>query len=866
MTHGHFLQSVNFLMKFKTFLKKAKNNIISVAISIGVFALVLTLFNLENRDIFKPLRYFRSAELKSLDSLYNVRGKRDPGKEIAVVMIDENSIKKLGRYPLPRDHIGKFVDIVSDLGAKVLVFDVLYAEPQNESHVKSIERIKNSYLALSEEKNADMNDYVTLVEQEKMALGAGALVSDFIYARAYLRSLERLKQSCLALNGRKNENTDNYIAQLEQEKVTADVDLKLQNSFERAVMEKGVNIVIGLRFVTEHEVKTTGFTGKELSQDAQMLLKDSAYFPVYVEIPDFVKEQVSEEEAKSPEVRRQVLEMTVEMFPPKKGVGILNAIYPLAMWCTYQGFTDHSYNYNGGVSHEFVAIQYKGDFYPSLGIQTARIFLDVQPGELQFWLTEKLKIKDFEYPIDDINRTIINYCGPSYTFPSYSFIDVYEGKVDPEAFKDKVVFLGDNTPSAGDHVSTPFSAMFPGVEKQATIVENLIHGKFLRKNQSEVFMGMIILDRHLFKYIIALCLLLGIILPFVSIVIGGVISIALLFGYYYYCYYNFVNNGLWINTTYPTTAVILCLSSISLFRYFVTEKARRAVKGVFENFMDPKVVQEVLKDPDDIKLGGEEKEITVYFSDIEKFSTISEKLQPAELIELLNEYLSEMTDLILDHGGFLDKYIGDAIVAAFGAPLPQSDHAVRACLATIDNQKRLAELNEKFKAEGRLQIKARIGLNSGTVLVGNVGSTNRLSYTVIGDEVNLGARLEAANKYYGTYTMISERTYELARDHIEVRELDLLRVVGKQKPVKVFELIDRKGEIQEAQREVLDLYEEGLREYRKKEWQKAISLFQKALDKDPHDGPSLTYVERCKLYEQEPPPEDWDGVYTLTAK
>ena len=845
---------------------KPKYIIISIAISIGVFALVLTLFNLESRDTFKLLRYFRSAELKSLDALFSVRGKRDPGKEIAIVMIDENSIKKLGMYPIPRDHIGKFVDIIADSGAKVLVFDVLYAEPQNEPHVKSIERIKNGYLQLSKAKKAYVNDYITLLEQEKMALGTGALVSDYIYAQAYLRSLEHLKQSCLMLNEEENKDAGNYIAQLEQEKVAADVDLKLQNSFERAVMERGVNIVIGLRFVTEHEVKTTGFTGKELSQDAQMLLKDSAYFPVYVKIPDFVKEQVSEEEAKSPEIRRQVQEMTVEMFPPKKGVGILNAIYPLAMWSTYQGFTDHGHDYNGSVSREFMAIEYKGDFYPSLGVQTARVFLDIQPGELQFWLTEKLKIKEFEYPIDDINRTIINYCGPDYTFQSYSFIDVYEGKVDPEAFKDKVVLIGDNTPSSGDFVTTSFSGMFPGVEKQATVVENLIHGKFLRKNQNEVFKGLIILDRHLFKYIVGLCLLLGIILPFVPISIGAVVSIALLGGYYYYCYYNFVNNNLWINTVYPTTAVVLCLSSISMFRYFITERARRAVKGVFENFMDPKVVQEVLKDPDDIKLGGEEKEITVYFSDIEKFSTISEKLQPTELIELLNEYLSEMTDLILDHGGFLDKYIGDAIVAAFGAPLPQPDHAVRACLATIDNQKRLTELNEKFKAEGKLQIKARIGLNSGTVLVGNVGSAHRLSYTVIGDEVNLGARLEAANKYYGTYTMISERTYELAKDHIEVRELDLLRVVGKQKPVKVFELIDRKGEIQEAKREVLDLYEEGLREYRKREWQKAISLFQKALDKDPNDGPSLTYVERCKLYEQEPPPVDWDGVYILTAK
>jgi adenylate cyclase len=310
----------------------------------------------------------------------------------------------------------------------------------------------------------------------------------------------------------------------------------------------------------------------------------------------------------------------------------------------------------------------------------------------------------------------------------------------------------------------------------------------------------------------------------------------------------------------------VCFSSIILYRFISEEKLRKGVKSAFENFMDPKVVREILKEPKDIKLGGEEREVTVYFSDIEKFSSISEKLQPAELIELLNEYLSEMTDQILDHGGFLDKYIGDAIVAAFGTPQEQPDHAVKACLATIDNQQRLRELNVKFKEEGRLQIQARIGLNSGRVLVGNVGSTNRLSYTVIGDEVNLGARLEAANKYYGTYTMISERTYELAKDHIEARELDVIRVVGKEKPVKIYELIDRKGQIQETKREVVKLYEDGLKMYRKKEWQKAIELFRKALNQDPHDGPSLTYIERCKGYIQDPPPENWDGVYVLTAK
>ncbi len=379
----------------------------------------------------------------------------------------------------------------------------------------------------------------------------------------------------------------------------------------------------------------------------------------------------------------------------------------------------------------------------------------------------------------------------------------------------------------------------------------------MRRN-SEVFQDLLA--------IICIGLAMGIFLPVLPSIWGGVASVSLWSGYSYYVYAKFVNDGIWLNVTYPSVTIIMCFSSIILYRFMSEERLRKGVKSAFENFMDPKVVHEILKEPGDIKLGGEEKEVTVYFSDIEKFSSISEKLQPAELIELLNEYLSEMTDIILDHGGFLDKYIGDAIVAAFGAPLAQPDHAVKACLATIDNQKKLIELNRKFKEEGRLQIKARIGLNSGVVLVGNVGSTNRLSYTVIGDEVNLGARLEAANKYYGTYTMISERTYELAKDHIEARELDLIRVVGKEKPVKVYELIDRKGKIPEKIREVLKLYEEGLREYQKREWQNALLLFMDAIDKDPEDGPSQTYLKRCEIYLENEPPEDWDGVYTLTAK
>ncbi|MBT6561652.1 MAG: adenylate/guanylate cyclase domain-containing protein, partial [Candidatus Scalindua sp.] len=443
-------------------------------------------------------------------------------------------------------------------------------------------------------------------------------------------------------------------------------------------------------------------------------------------------------------------------------------------------------------------------------------------------------------------------------FKYYSACDVIDGKIPSDTFRNKIVFVGATASGLGDYIATPFSSQTPGVEKHATVTENILHEKFVTRGRSEIF--------HDLLAIIAISLVMGIFLPLLPSIWGGVASASLWIGYNYYVYERFANGGTWLNITYPSIAMIACFTFITLYRFMSEEKLRKGVRSAFENFMDPKVVHEILKEPEDIKLGGEEREVTVYFSDIEKFSSISEKLQPAELIELLNEYLSEMTDQILDHGGFLDKYIGDAIVAAFGAPLEQQDHAVKACLATIDNQQKLRELNVKFKEEGRMQIKARIGLNSGRVLAGNVGSTNRLSYTVIGDEVNLGARLEAANKYYGTHSMISERTYELAKDHIEVRELDMIRVVGKEKPVKVYELIDRKGQLQEVKLEVLKLYEEGLKMYRKREWQMAIDMFQEALNKDPLDGPSLTYIERCKGYVQNPPPENWDGVFVLTTK
>jgi len=248
------------------------------------------------------------------------------------------------------------------------------------------------------------------------------------------------------------------------------------------------------------------------------------------------------------------------------------------------------------------------------------------------------------------------------------------------------------------------------------------------------------------------------------------------------------------------------------------------------------------------------------------FSTISEKLTPPQLVSLLNEYLSEMTDIILRYDGTVDKYVGDAIVAFFGAPHPYPDHALKLCLAAIDMKKRLAEMREAWRKEGQMEIKARMGINTGNAVIGNMGSRTRMDYTMMGDSVNLAARLEGANKYYGTYAMISESTYHQVKEHVDARELDTIRVVGKDEPIKVFELLGRKGELPDYMTDMLRKYQEGLELFHARDWKGARTAFKAGVKIVQDDGPSNTYIERCSEFIDTPPPKNWDGVYKMKAK
>jgi adenylate cyclase len=305
----------------------------------------------------------------------------------------------------------------------------------------------------------------------------------------------------------------------------------------------------------------------------------------------------------------------------------------------------------------------------------------------------------------------------------------------------------------------------------------------------------------------------------------------------------------------------------NLYHYILTQHERRMIQGAFSHYVPAKVVSEILENPDKLQLGGEERVVSVMFSDVAGFTSISERLTPAELVNLLNEYLTEMTEIVLAHDGIIDKYEGDAIMAEFGVPVHFDNHAFMACSAALQMQKKLAYLRQKWQKEGKPLLKARIGINTGEVIVGNMGSKNVFDYTVMGDHVNLGSRLEGANKFYGTYIMISEFTYDEIKDDFYTRELDLIRVKGKEQPIKVFELIASKRErINEKFLEMLNLYAQGLEYYKSQQWDDAINCFESCLKLVPEDTPSTEYRSRCIEYKFNSPGPDWDGVTVMTEK
>jgi adenylate cyclase len=470
---------------------------------------------------------------------------------------------------------------------------------------------------------------------------------------------------------------------------------------------------------------------------------------------------------------------------------------------------------------------------------------------------ESVHVGPVAVPVTEDGEMLVNYRGPGKTFRHVSAADFLEGTVPPEIFRDKLVLVGVTATALADIRVTPFDGIFPGVEIHANVIDNILRRDFILQPPWMVLMEV--------GVILVAVMVLGVVLHFARGLSGAVVAAALVAVYLVGSQWLFVSFGMPLGLVYPLLAIGLTYSVISVQHYVLEEGEKRKIRDAFGLYLSPHLARLVSERPEMLALGGEKRELTVLFSDIRGFTTMSERLEPEALVELLNEYFGKMTDVIFSQDGTLDKYIGDAIMAVWGAPMPQSDHALRACQAALGMVSGLAALVADWRQRGLPPLDIGIGINTGPMVVGNMGSARRLSYTVIGDNVNLGSRLEGLNKMYGSHIIAGEATVQAVRGALVVRELDLVRVKGKRLPVRIFEVL---GAAQERERwaALLSSFDEALAAYREQRWDEAIFAFAAVLEKYPDDGPAQLYIERCRDMLAAPPESDWDGVTIMETK
>lgn len=501
------------------------------------------------------------------------------------------------------------------------------------------------------------------------------------------------------------------------------------------------------------------------------------------------------------------------------------------------------------------------DLYASLEVQTLRLYLDL-PNEktvLNFGGAGIASIEfgpDLVVHPDDVGRMMINYQGPPRTYPYVSFADVVQHRFPAGAFRDNIVLVGASATGIGDLRATPFGGVdFPGVEIHANVMDDILNRHFLRRGSREAMIDV----GFIFLFGIPLGLWLALVQP--RWLFFGFV---LLIPFAWFVYSAFVHDQ-WLNFITPAMFTLAPnVSLVALYRVLVEEREKRHVRGAFQQYVSPEVIRRLLVNPGIVL--PRKTEISILFSDIRGFTSISEQLDAQELAALLSSYLTEMTRIIFKNRGTLDKYMGDAVMAFWGAPFDETRHAEKSCRAALDMLAKLRELQAAWKAEGRPVLEIGIGINSGIASVGNMGSQLRYGYTAMGDSVNLASRLEGLNKDFGTRIILSEFTFaQIADAKFVARELDLIRVKGKSEPVRIFELLgDEAAAAQFA--EMAAEFSKARAAYTKRNWRDALDAFEAFLKRWPHDVPAEVFRARCKEHLANEPPADWDGVYEMKHK
>lgn len=505
-------------------------------------------------------------------------------------------------------------------------------------------------------------------------------------------------------------------------------------------------------------------------------------------------------------------------------------------------------------------ISYDDTIYPSLALEVIRVINDTQKVVVQYDENgiSNIVLDDISIPTDRYGRMLINFRGAERSFKYISAIDIYNNSFDKREIDGKIVLIGTSAAGLFDLRATPFDSIFPGVEVHANIIDNILMQDFIYKASW--------LDGANILIIFVLSIIVVMLTTYTTFWANPIIFISFSISYLFLVYNLLFDYGIVLNILFPIATVLIASIMTTLFDYFYNIKKEEAIKAKFASKVSKNVMDDILKNIDKNEFSAKSKEVTIFFSDIRGFTNISEKLDAKELISFLNRYMQPMSEIIIKYQGTIDKFIGDAIMAYWNAPIDIKNHCDLALKASLEQLEVLEKLNVELQKENLPKIDIGIGLNTGTVIVGEMGSSLRSDYTVIGDTINLGSRVESLCKYYDSKLNISNFTKDKLQEKYIFRFLDLVKVKGKNEPVEIWQVLG-KGEANESLKEELDLYHKAIEFYKNSDFINALEIFESLENNENKTNKNIykIYITRCKEFIKTPP-KNFDGVYEHTTK
>jgi adenylate cyclase len=822
----------------------------------------------------QPIRRWGESSLaferKLLDLKFQWRGRLPVDPQVVIAAGDEEAIRAFGRWGTwDRQTYASMIENLIAAGADVVAFDMVFSDPAgiDQTHVDIISRLlaeRSLEMALAAAADPTTKDPAALQQ-----------------AAATARELDRLWRNAVDGDARLVEAYDEHSTSVVQGAV-------VNTEPEDGRMRTADDAKEALQALDAFVYREYGFGWKvtQLSDASQG--KGAEATTAHLDVHPGGK----------PSDLKALIEVKGEIILPQKA--FLDVASNVGFFSAYVD--------PDGVLRRLPLVYRVGEaMLPALSLATASVKFGANPMLLADPLY-KVGLAEIGFPLEggslvrvpvDLNgRLLINYYGPSGhndqalpeesrgTFPRVSLADVFcadlpatlpddaseelrerfsrcgERSLTIESLtpivKGKVVLIAVTAIGTFDQRVTPFSPNVPGTEIHAAAIQNVIDGNALKRPGLHIQIEMLLC--------LIVGLLFGVVLPRIPVA-ASVVFLAGCLGTWWFVDWNILfRAGRWFHDVPLFLQMTTTWAGTLVWGYLTEGREKARLKAEFSTVLAPTVVDQLLSNPALAGLGGAERELTVMFSDIRGFTTMSEKLSPEELTQFLNEYLTPMTELLINHQGTLDKYMGDAIMAFWGAPIEQKDHAQRACLTAVEMLDKLAVLQAKWQAEGKPEIDIGIGLNSGLMRVGFMGSERMRNYTLLGDNVNLGSRLEGTNKNYGTRIIVSETTYRQAHGVVYGRLLDAVRVKGKKEPVRIYEVLG-KGKAPSDVVAFVEPFEAGLHHFQAQRWDDAEACFRAAAAARPGgDPPSAVYLERLEHFRHEPPAADWDGVYDFKTK